>query len=317
MPDDFDTMFAESTAEVEAGSGESAEVTKPNARIHKGDGEVIDPQADEGEADEEEDTTDDEDTESDDESEVSDDETSDDEEDDPLEFDLSSHASELVTVKVNGEETQVPLSEVVNGYMRQADYTRKTQNIAEIQKLADWGKQMRDALIEDPEGLINGLAQAMNVEITPPAPDDTYQTDDPELAPFADKLRKLDDENKQLRSWIESQQKQTIENQVRAELQAAQAKYPDLDPHVVLPLAANKQLGIEEAYLLNEGLNGRSTKKEESDKVKKVADKTLAKRKLAKTVSQGTKRNAPVTPTDSKGDSFADMLLYDISKASK
>ena len=38
---------------------------------------------------------------------------------------------ESYAVKVDGEEQQVSLSELQNGYQRQADYTRKTQEIAE------------------------------------------------------------------------------------------------------------------------------------------------------------------------------------------
>lgn len=34
-------------------------------------------------------------------------------------------------VKIDGEELEVPLSELLSGYQRQADYTRKTQKIAE------------------------------------------------------------------------------------------------------------------------------------------------------------------------------------------
>lgn len=35
-----------------------------------------------------------------------------------------------VTVKINGEDVEVPLSELKNGYQRQADYTKKTQELA-------------------------------------------------------------------------------------------------------------------------------------------------------------------------------------------
>lgn len=37
-------------------------------------------------------------------------------------------------VKVDGEELEVPLNELLNGYMRQADYTRKTQALAQERK---------------------------------------------------------------------------------------------------------------------------------------------------------------------------------------
>jgi hypothetical protein len=43
----------------------------------------------------------------------------------------------LHTVKVDGEELQVPLDELVKGYQRTADYTRKTQALAEQRKAAE------------------------------------------------------------------------------------------------------------------------------------------------------------------------------------
>lgn len=50
------------------------------------------------------------------------------------------------TVKVDGEEFTVPLSELISGYQRQADYTRKTSSLAEERrKLADDAKAKAEA----------------------------------------------------------------------------------------------------------------------------------------------------------------------------
>lgn len=40
------------------------------------------------------------------------------------------------TVKIDGKEVAVPVNELVNGYQRNADYTRKTQEVAEQRKAA-------------------------------------------------------------------------------------------------------------------------------------------------------------------------------------
>ncbi|HEX8418576.1 MAG TPA: hypothetical protein VF638_01030 [Sphingomonas sp.] len=40
----------------------------------------------------------------------------------------------VVTVKIDGEDVQVPLSEALKGYSREADYTKKTQALAEERK---------------------------------------------------------------------------------------------------------------------------------------------------------------------------------------
>lgn len=43
----------------------------------------------------------------------------------------------LVTIKIDGQDVEVKLSELKNGYQRQADYTRKTMETAEQRKAAD------------------------------------------------------------------------------------------------------------------------------------------------------------------------------------
>ena len=43
----------------------------------------------------------------------------------------------LVTVKIDGKAVEIKLSELKNGYQRQADYTRKTQEVSEAKKTAE------------------------------------------------------------------------------------------------------------------------------------------------------------------------------------
>jgi hypothetical protein len=59
------------------------------------------------------------------------------EEDEPQEDQVEEEESEqpqLYTIKVDGEDTEVTLEELQNGYSRQRDYTRKTQELAEQRK---------------------------------------------------------------------------------------------------------------------------------------------------------------------------------------
>ena len=62
------------------------------------------------------------------------------EEDEPQEDQVEEEESEqpqLYTIKVDGEETQVTLEELQNGYSRQRDYTRKTQELAQQRKAVE------------------------------------------------------------------------------------------------------------------------------------------------------------------------------------
>lgn len=49
----------------------------------------------------------------------------------------ASQQAQTFRVKVDGEEVEVPLDELLKGYSRTADYTRKTQAIAEARKQAE------------------------------------------------------------------------------------------------------------------------------------------------------------------------------------
>jgi len=62
------------------------------------------------------------------------------EEDEPHEDQVEEEESEqpqLYTIKVDGEETEVTLEELQNGYSRQRDYTRKTQELAQQRKAVE------------------------------------------------------------------------------------------------------------------------------------------------------------------------------------
>ena len=50
------------------------------------------------------------------------------------EFDVVAEEDLKYTIKVDGEELEVGIDELKNGYQRQADYTRKSQALAEQRK---------------------------------------------------------------------------------------------------------------------------------------------------------------------------------------
>lgn len=90
------------------------------------------PEKEDEERDNEEDTDED-DADQQDEDDDSDDadEDADEDEDDEEDYDREEEEIEVFTVKVNGEDQEVTLDELKQGYSRQADYTRKTQQLAE------------------------------------------------------------------------------------------------------------------------------------------------------------------------------------------
>ena len=62
-------------------------------------------------------------------------------------------------VKVDGEDVEVPYSELVKGYSREADYTRKTQALAQQRQEAEFGLRLQQALASNPQLTLQILAQ--------------------------------------------------------------------------------------------------------------------------------------------------------------
>jgi hypothetical protein len=68
------------------------------------------------------------------------------------------------TVKIDGAEHQVTLDELQQGYQRQADYTRKTQELASERERLNQAEAIVSALDSDPEGTVTALAEAYGVQ---------------------------------------------------------------------------------------------------------------------------------------------------------
>jgi type II secretory pathway component PulF len=72
---------------------------------------------------------------------------------------VDEFGEKYVSVQVNGEEVQVPLKEALSGYQRQADYTRKTQELSEQRRQVQFGGALQEALQNDPKGTLELLKQ--------------------------------------------------------------------------------------------------------------------------------------------------------------
>lgn len=70
-----------------------------------------------------------------------------------------------VKIKVDGEETSVPLKELAQGYQRQADYTHKTQTLAEQRKEAESALALQQALQANPGLTMQVLAQRAGMSV--------------------------------------------------------------------------------------------------------------------------------------------------------
>lgn len=152
----------------------------------------------------------------------------------------------MFTVTVDGAPVEVTLSELQNGYLRQADYTRKTQDIAETRRTADAYQQLEAALQQNPAEVLAALAESYGVP-TNQASEPAFDPDDPMEAALADLRSKVEQQNRWQEEMVMERRVQAIEN----ELSQLASTYndPDLNQEELLQFALDNKIGsLDAAY---------------------------------------------------------------------
>jgi hypothetical protein len=141
-------------------------------------------------------------------------------------LDVLEYSNHRVPVKLDGEELQIPLSEAIAGYQRQADYTRKTQELSEQREQVQFASTLQAALENNPAATLSLLSQHYNVSNTP----EVDAVDEESFTPEERKIRELD---KRVASFEDFQNQQQIEK----EISGLQNKYGDFDVKEVVSSA--------------------------------------------------------------------------------
>lgn len=207
-------------------------------------------------------------------------------------LDVSQYSDYRVPVKLDGEELEVPLSEAIAGYQRQADYTRKTQELAQEREQYKFASALQAALETDPAATIDMLAQHYGISRQQAADmvadGDSFE----ELDPVERRYRELD---KRIASFEEQASRQQIE----AEVKRLQDRYEDFNPQEVIPMAIRlgttdlegtyKQIAFDRIMAKNEVERQAAAKRAQAE-----AQVTDSKRQAA-VVSGGTSATASTT----------------------
>lgn len=156
----------------------------------------------------------------------------------PTYFDPTTYSDHLVRVKVDGEEVEVPLSEALSGYSRTADYTRKTQSLAEQQREAQFAITLHKALENNPQATLR-LLQEQYAEPETPADDDEAWLDDPVESRF----REYDQR-------IQRYEQYQADQELRTALRVLQQRYGEgFNPTDVVARAAQQnRMDLEAVY---------------------------------------------------------------------
>ena len=201
------------------------------------------------------------------------------------------------TVKVDGEEQQVSLEELQQGYQRQADYTRKTQEIAAERDRLQQAEAIVSALEHDPEGTLQTLAHSFNV-----APMTGQQVSDDEYAEVDPTQQKL----AELEHKIARQEQMERVQRVEREVSTLQEKYGEFNREELLNHALKNGIpNLEAAYTHMRFNDVKST----ADKLSQEQEITNKKREAAVVTPGGSTQSGvetePTPQVSSLREAFA------------
>lgn len=219
-------------------------------------------------------------------------------------FDLDQYGSQTVEITVDGERTQVPVSELRDGYMRQSSFTQKSQSLANEKAQMEGAQALASAYADDPETTVRFLAEQAGItlgEATAVAEaaeqeswSDEGATRDPRMDVFEQRFADLD--------------AQEAKREVQGTIQDLGAKYGDaFDQSAVISRAIQDQSSnLEATFMQMQGEKAMAQQYAAAEVARKAsegdAQAIAARDALAATVSQGGSANgaggagsAPIT----------------------
>ena len=153
------------------------------------------------------------------------------------EEEVQTEAPATYSVKVDGEEMEVDLDELRNGYQRQADYTRKSQSLAEQRKTYEANVQAVQAERQQYSQALEILAQNQNAELNrfqnvdwaalkESAPMD-YMEKRIEFQDAKDKANQVQNERVRVQQQNETEMQSVLQEKVRTEAEALVKALPE------------------------------------------------------------------------------------------
>lgn len=139
---------------------------------------------------------------------------------------VDEFGDKYVTVTVDGEEVRVPLKEALSGYQRQADYTRKTQELSEQRRQVQFGAALQEALQKNPKETLDLLSQHYGL---------AQQAASEEEELYMDPMEK---QYRQLEQRIQSFEQQKAMEELERTVQSLEQRYgSDFDANEVIAKA--------------------------------------------------------------------------------
>lgn len=148
------------------------------------------------------------------------DEPDDEEDDEDLDEPSDSDLPQTVTVKVDGEETEVSLDEAIAGYQRQQAFTRKTQELAEQRKAMQAESEEIRTVRTTYEQRLSELEETLDALMPDDSAIESLREQDPQKFAAAhaelERRRKIVEAVKTERERVQEEQSKTIQEAQQA-----------------------------------------------------------------------------------------------------
>jgi hypothetical protein len=229
----------------------------------------------------------------------------------PNYLDVDQYGDYYAKVKVDGEELDVPVAEALQGYQRQADYTRKTQELSQRAEQVQFWETVDRAMQADPQATLQFLQNQYGIGQAQVAANTSYDEPSYEEDWFSDpsekRIAQLENQLQGMQMHFETQQATQVLEQVVGHLQQKYGE--DFDPKAVVSEAVRRGIPdpryLEPLYkeMAFDRLNAQSRAQADAGARRAAEDQArrAAAQDAASTVGRGTtsgaqvQTNAPVT----------------------
>jgi DNA repair exonuclease SbcCD ATPase subunit len=217
------------------------------------------------------------------------------------------------TVKVNGQELDVTLDELRNGYSRDADYRQKTEELSNQRKnfQSESEKQRQDysQKLNELNQRLSTAQQDLNAEINSADLDRMYDEDPTEAARVERKLKKKQDALNQSLQQAQAEQKEQFSSFLQDQQRKLVSKMPEFsDPAKASNLKANMK-----STLNNYGFNDQEVAQVYDHRIVMLVNDAMKYRSMQNSkpniAKKITKPSKPFSSGVKQGKSEANLKL--------
>lgn len=219
--------------------------------------------------------------------------------------DPSAFDGKYVKVKVDGTDIDVPFGEAIQGYQRQADYTRKTQELATQREQLGYAQTLQQALETNPQETIDLLTRHYGVATANQMVADAQN--EPQVPEFDDPLEKRIWETEQR---IQQYEQERANQQLQGEISRLQSTYEDFNAQEVVRQALQSgTTDLEGTYkqIAFDRLINKVRAQEEAPKILAGQEQAVVDAKRdAGFIEGGASANSPSSTNEFKPSSVAE-----------